>query len=39
VVLGLVIAIVFVFGSAIYLLRKRLGLVAPPPEPVAGEHH
>jgi hypothetical protein len=39
VVLGIVIATVFVFGSAVYLVRKRLGLVAPPPEPGADAHH
>jgi hypothetical protein len=39
VVLGIVIATVFVFGSAMYLLRKRLGLVAPPPEPGVDAHH
>jgi drug/metabolite transporter (DMT)-like permease len=38
VVLGIVIATVFVFGSCVYLLRKRLGLVAPPPEPGVNGH-
>src|SRR5262245_50707753 len=39
VVLGIVIGTVFVFGSGVYLLRKRLGLVAPPPEPTTDGHH
>jgi hypothetical protein len=39
VVLGIVIGTVFVFGLAIYLLRKRLGLVPPPPEPGSDAHH
>jgi hypothetical protein len=39
VVLGIVIGTVFVAGSGAYLLRKRLGLVAPPPEQDAGGHH
>jgi hypothetical protein len=30
---------VFVLGSAAYLLRRRLGLVAPPPEQGGDGHH
>jgi hypothetical protein len=39
VVLGAVVGTVFVAGTAVYFLRKRLGLVAPPPEQDAGSHH
>ena len=45
VVVALVIGTVFIGGTGAYLLRKRLGLVPPPPEqdatahPGAGGHH
>jgi hypothetical protein len=39
VVLSIVIGTVFVAGSAIYLLRKRLGLVPTPPESGADANH
>ncbi len=39
VVLGIAVGTVFVFGSGAYLLRKRLGLVAPPPEEDAAASH
>jgi hypothetical protein len=39
VVLGIVIGTVFVFGSVLYLVRRRLGLVPPPPEPGVDAHH
>jgi hypothetical protein len=39
VVLGVVAGTVFVLGSCVYLLRKRLGLVAPPPEQGGSGHH
>jgi hypothetical protein len=39
VVLGAVVGTVFVVGTGLYFLRKRLGLVAPPPEQDAGSHH
>jgi hypothetical protein len=39
VVLGIVIGAVFVLGSVIYLVRRRLGLVPPPPDQNASGHH
>lgn len=39
VVLGIAVGTVFVVGSGVYVLRKRLGLVAAPPEQDAGGHH
>jgi hypothetical protein len=39
VVLGIVVGVVFVFGTMLYLLRRRLGLVPPPPEQGADAHH
>lgn len=39
VVLGAALVAVLVIGSAGYLLRKKLGLVAGPPEQPAGGHH
>ena len=39
VVLAIAAGTVFVAGSGAYLLRKRLGLVAPPPEQDTGGHH
>ena len=38
-VLGLAILVVVIGGSAAYLLRKRLGLVAGPPDQDASAHH
>jgi hypothetical protein len=38
-VLAVVIGTVFVAGTGVYLLRRRLGLVAPPPEQEAEGHH
>jgi hypothetical protein len=39
VVLGIAAGTVFVLGSGAYLLRKKLGLVAPPPEQGGAGHH
>jgi hypothetical protein len=39
VVLAIVIGTVFAFGTAAYLVRKRLGLVPPPPEQGSDGHH
>ncbi len=39
VVAGIVAAFVVGVGSGAYLLRKRLGRVAPPPDQSAGGHH
>jgi len=39
VVLGTAAFVVVVVGLAGYALRKRLGLVPPPPGPDAGGHH
>jgi hypothetical protein len=39
IVLGIAIGTVFVAGTGIYLLRRKLGLVAPPPEPGSDGHH
>jgi hypothetical protein len=39
VVLAVAVGTVFVLGSGVYLLRKRLGLVAPPPDQDPGSHH
>jgi hypothetical protein len=38
VVLGIAIGTVFVFGTALYFLRRRLGLVPPPPDQSDGHH-
>jgi hypothetical protein len=38
VVLGVAVGLVVVFGSLAYLVRRKLGLVAPPPEPDEGGH-
>jgi hypothetical protein len=37
-VAGIAIGVVVVMGSAAYLLRKKLGLVAPPPDQGAAGH-
>ena len=37
--LGIAVFTVVGVGSAAYLLRRKLGLVAPPPEQPAGGHH
>ncbi len=39
VVLGLAIGVVVIIGSAAYLLRKKLGLVAPPPDQTSAGRH
>jgi uncharacterized membrane protein YczE len=39
VVLAIVIGAVLVFGTAVYLVRRRLGLVPPPPEQGGDGHH
>ena len=40
VVLGIVAGVVLIIGSAAYMIRKRLGLTAPPPgEPPAAAGH
>jgi len=39
VVLGIAAFVVVGVGAAGYVLRKRLGLVPPPPGPDAGGHH
>jgi hypothetical protein len=39
VVLGIAAFVVLGIGAAGYVLRKRLGLVPPPPGPDAGGHH
>jgi hypothetical protein len=39
VVLGIAAGVVVGVGSCAYLLRKKLGLVAPPPQQGAGGHH
>lgn len=39
VVLGAAAFTVIVVGSAAYLVRKRLGLAAPPPEQPSDGHH
>ena len=38
-VFGAVIFVVVVVGLVAYAVRKRLGLVAPPPDQPAGGHH
>ena len=38
-VLGVAAFTVIVIGSAAYLVRKRLGLVPPPPEQPSDGHH
>ena len=38
VVLGVAVLLVVVIGSAGYLLRRKLGLVAPPPEQNGSAH-
>ena len=38
-VVVIVFGMVFVVGSLLYLLRRRLGLVAPPPDQAAIEDH
>lgn len=38
VVLGIAIGAVFVLGTGAYILRKKLGLVPPPPEEDPGGH-
>jgi hypothetical protein len=38
VVLAVAVGLVVVFGSVAYLVRRKLGLVAPPPEPGEGGH-
>ena len=39
VVLGIALGTVFVVGTGVFLLRRKLGLVAPPPDPESGGHH
>lgn len=39
VVLAIAGGTVFVLGTGAYLLRRRLGLVPPPPEPGGDGHH
>lgn len=39
VVVGAAIGLVVVGGTVAYLVRRRLGLVAPPPEPGSDAHH
>ena len=39
IVAGIAAGVVVVVGSGAYLLRKKLGLVAPPPAPGASGHH
>jgi hypothetical protein len=39
VVLGIAIGSVFVLGTGAYVLRKKLGLVPPPPEQGTDGHH
>jgi hypothetical protein len=39
IVAGIAAGVVVVVGSGAYLLRKRLGLVAPPPAQGSGGHH
>jgi hypothetical protein len=39
VVLGVALALVVGLGIPLFLLRKKLGLVPPPPEPGAGDPH
>lgn len=39
VVVGAAIGLVVVGGTIAYLVRRRLGLVAPPPEPGSDAHH
>ncbi|MDP9235834.1 MAG: hypothetical protein M3P30_00295 [Chloroflexota bacterium] len=39
IVAGIAVGVVVVFGSAAYLLRKKLGLVAPPPDQGAAGRH
>jgi len=38
-VLGIAVGAVFVLGTATYVLRKKLGLVPPPPEQGTDGHH
>ncbi len=38
-VLGIALGTVFVVGTGAYVLRKKLGLVPPPPEQETGGHH
>jgi 4-hydroxybenzoate polyprenyltransferase len=39
VVLGIAAGVVVGVGSCAYVLRKKLGLVAPPPQQGVGGHH
>jgi hypothetical protein len=39
VVLAVAGVTVFVVGTGAYVLRRKLGLVPPPPEPGGGAHH
>jgi hypothetical protein len=39
IVAGIAAGVVVVVGSGAHLLRKRLGLVAPPPAQGSGGHH
>ena len=39
IVAGVAAGVVVVAGSGAYLLRKKLGLVAPPPAQGSGGHH
>lgn len=38
VVLGIVAFVVIGIGSVAYLIRKRVGLIAPPPDQGSGQH-
>lgn len=38
-VLGIALGTVFVLGTGVYVLRKKLGLVPPPPEQGTDGHH
>jgi hypothetical protein len=38
-VLGIAVGSVFVLGTGAFVLRKKLGLVPPPPEQVKDGHH
>jgi hypothetical protein len=38
-VLAIAVSTVFVLGTGAYVLRKKLGLVPPPPEQEGNSHH